>query len=162
MKSFYAALAAALIVTGAGCSAIQSRGADATTRVNQPVATPGAVALAGHTAPGQAIPCSFCGDGACTGCGDACAEGCYGEGCYDDGSCGGARCGRCGGGPCGACRGLGCRICGGSGICGCLCKGDNVYDFQPGPPVGQVAYPYYTVRGPRDFLNPCPTPIGPR
>lgn len=30
-----------------------------------------------------------------------------------------------------------------------------------GPPVGQVTYPYYTLRGPRDFLQRTPTPIGP-
>ncbi len=30
-----------------------------------------------------------------------------------------------------------------------------------GPAVGQVSYPYYTTRGPRDFLNPNPPSIGP-
>ena len=30
-----------------------------------------------------------------------------------------------------------------------------------GPPCAQVTYPYYTVRGPRDFLAAHPTPIGP-
>jgi len=30
-----------------------------------------------------------------------------------------------------------------------------------GPPMGTVAYPYYTVRGPRDFLKDEPTSIGP-
>jgi hypothetical protein len=34
-------------------------------------------------------------------------------------------------------------------------------NFQSGPPVGQVAYPYYTVRGPRDFLLDKPQSIGP-
>ncbi|HEX4131272.1 MAG TPA: hypothetical protein VHZ24_14625 [Pirellulales bacterium] len=29
------------------------------------------------------------------------------------------------------------------------------------PQCGQVAYPYYTTRGPRDFLNPNPPSIGP-
>jgi hypothetical protein len=29
-----------------------------------------------------------------------------------------------------------------------------------GPPSAQVAYPYYTTRGPRDFLNPNPPSIG--
>lgn len=29
-----------------------------------------------------------------------------------------------------------------------------------GGPAAQVAYPYYTVRGPRDFLNPNPPSIG--
>ncbi|MFM7033831.1 MAG: hypothetical protein ACKOYJ_01355 [Planctomycetia bacterium] len=30
-----------------------------------------------------------------------------------------------------------------------------------GPPSGAVAYPYYTTRGPRDFLAKCPPSIGP-
>jgi hypothetical protein len=30
-----------------------------------------------------------------------------------------------------------------------------------GPPTGTVAYPYYTTRGPRDFLAKCPPSIGP-
>ena len=33
--------------------------------------------------------------------------------------------------------------------------------FNPGPPHGQVAYPYYTTRGPRDFLRDNPPNIGP-
>jgi hypothetical protein len=34
---------------------------------------------------------------------------------------------------------------------------------QPaGPPTGAVAYPYYTTRGPRDFLAKCPPSIGPQ
>ena len=34
---------------------------------------------------------------------------------------------------------------------------------QPaGPPTGAVAYPYYTTRGPRDFLATCPPSIGPQ
>ena len=32
---------------------------------------------------------------------------------------------------------------------------------QPGPATGAVAYPYYTTRGPRDFLAKNPTSIGP-
>ncbi len=31
----------------------------------------------------------------------------------------------------------------------------------PGPPVGTVTYPYYTTRGPRDFLAKNPPSIGP-
>ncbi len=30
-----------------------------------------------------------------------------------------------------------------------------------GPPTGAVAYPYYTIRGPRDFLARNPASIGP-
>lgn len=32
---------------------------------------------------------------------------------------------------------------------------------DPGPAVGAVAYPYYTLHGPRDFLARCPRSIGP-
>jgi hypothetical protein len=99
----------------------------------------------------------------------------YCGGCYDDG------CGPYGGGeydysacqPCGNCGGCGCGLCGGTGClcgptpCGANCprpacaSGDHMYNFAPGPPVGQTAYPYYTVRGPRDFLLNNPPPIGP-
>jgi hypothetical protein len=34
-------------------------------------------------------------------------------------------------------------------------------EFNPGPPAAQVAYPYYTIRGPRDFLARNPSSIGP-
>lgn len=33
--------------------------------------------------------------------------------------------------------------------------------FVQGPPTGAVAYPYYTNRGPRDFLARTPASIGP-
>jgi hypothetical protein len=36
-----------------------------------------------------------------------------------------------------------------------------MYTFNPGPPTGQTAYPYYTLRGPRDYLLDNPPPIGP-
>ncbi len=32
--------------------------------------------------------------------------------------------------------------------------------FTAGPPTGQVAYPYYTIRGPRDFFLDNPPSIG--
>jgi hypothetical protein len=44
---------------------------------------------------------------------------------------------------------------------GCCASSDHVYNFAPGPPVGQTAYPYYTTRGPRDFLLKNPPSIGP-
>lgn len=92
-------------------------------------------------------------------------EDCYGgtdAGCHD-GSCvgGSGECGPRGGGLCG---GAGCRDCG-QGKGNCLCPHSGGYPerpiFNPGPPVGQVAYPYYTVRGPRDFLQDNPPSIGP-
>ena len=33
--------------------------------------------------------------------------------------------------------------------------------IQPGPPTAAITYPYYTLRGPRDFLQRNLTPIGP-
>jgi len=64
-----------------------------------------------------------------------------------------------------------CRMCGGYCGCGpaapgcpvCCCgaSGDQNYNFNPGPPVAQTAYPYYTLRGPRDFLLNNPPSIGP-
>jgi hypothetical protein len=41
------------------------------------------------------------------------------------------------------------------------CMTDAAYNFNPGPPSGQTAYPYYTTRGPRDFLMKNPPSIGP-
>ncbi len=83
-----------------------------------------------------------CGDGSC-GCGNG-----NGNGCNSD--CGGRGCGKC-------------------GRCGLLARlrghkqtYPEQYSFQPGPPTGQVAYPYYTTRGPRDFLIDNPPTIGPR
>jgi hypothetical protein len=57
--------------------------------------------------------------------------------------------------PCRECGGRGCRLCrGGRGL-----GGDG--GFDAGPPSGAVAYPYYTTRGPRDFLARNPQSIGP-
>ncbi len=54
--------------------------------------------------------------------------------------------------PCRNGPGDGCR----SGLGGCDHCG-----FQQPPPTGVVTYPYYTNRGPRDFLARNPRPIGP-
>ena len=34
------------------------------------------------------------------------------------------------------------------------------YASQPGPPSGAITYPYYTTRGPRDYLAAEPPSIG--
>ncbi len=46
---------------------------------------------------------------------------------------------------------------------GCLCKGrcTEGTGADPGPATGTVTYPYYTTRGPRDFLAKNPPSIGP-
>jgi hypothetical protein len=72
----------------------------------------------------------------------------------------------------GKCRGLchgagailrnGYCCCCGAPAPGCCCNsGDSRYNFMPGPPIGQTAYPYYTLRGPRDFLLNNPPKLGP-
>ena len=55
---------------------------------------------------------------------------------------------------CGQCSGRGGRFAGGPG-------GSDGSDVAQGPPTAAVAYPYYTVRGPRDFLDKNPESIGP-
>lgn len=101
--------------------------------------------------------CGACGGGVCQG------------GC--GGSCGVATggCGRCGcGGPLCRAGALGWQQGGldysshlhpgllGHGAGAAL----NNRPFTPGPPSAQVGYPYYTVRGPRDFLACDPPSIG--
>jgi len=48
---------------------------------------------------------------------------------------------------------------GGDEAAGCAACGAGG-QFQPGPPTAQVAYPYYTTRGPRDFLARNPRSVG--
>ena len=56
-------------------------------------------------------------------------------------------------GPCRECGGRGCKLC---------CRGRDAQEAAPaGPPTGAVTYPYYTTRGPRDFLAKNPPSIGP-
>lgn len=136
---------------------------------------------------GEGGPCGCgdacaCGDGYASGCCDGCAPG-----PYDCSACGSPYWGCAGyrhpqgyvtgqrcfcGGP-NQCRPPGpvCPICGNGYCCTCCgppapgccpCNsGDQNYNFAPGPPVAQTAYPYYTVRGPRDFLLDNPPSIGP-
>jgi hypothetical protein len=66
-------------------------------------------------------------------------------------------------GTCQSCPAPVCKGCGGHGcpLCASHRAADNVGNFTPGPPVGQITYPYYTTRGPRDFLERNPQTIGP-
>lgn len=118
-----------------------------------------------------------CSTGACSS--GTCSTGSCGNGSCGNGSCGGTGLlGKMNVGGCNSCAG-GCRT-------GCVPgkigwqQGGHDYSshlqpgllghraatqmsnqpFTPGPPTGQVAYPYYTVRGPRDFLMSDPPTIG--
>lgn len=108
----------------------------------------------------------------CVSCIADCQGGCCGDGRgYGAGAHGGRG---------GAIGHPGRCICGNMGRCACCqkmraighaaadmaldpraCMTDAAYNFNPGPPSAQTAYPYYTTRGPRDFLNPNPPSIGP-
>ena len=116
----------------------------------------------------QVNPNAYGANGACVG------GGCEGQG----GSACATTLGRVGG-ICGVCGGKGCRT-------GCIpgrvgwqqggldysahlqpgCMGHHAGDasnsapFHPGPASAQVAYPYYSHRGPRDFLVDNPPTIG--
>lgn len=81
-----------------------------------------------------------------------------GRGCLCDNGCGPCTtCPNCGRNYCGTGPAPGCGCC---PFCGCGPSGDHNYNFSPGPPVAQTAYPYYTLRGPRDFLLGNPPSIG--
>lgn len=78
-------------------------------------------------------------------------------------------CHACGGGGCQSCGILG-HHGGGTGLHGGGGPGLHggrlaAHHCDPGtasgPPAAQVAYPYYTVRGPRDFFLNDPPPLGP-
>ena len=91
----------------------------------------------------------------CEECDQACNDGCRG---LVDGMAGGF----CGNGCNGCDGGNGCPICGCTdGLCPHKHGYPEYTSFNQGPPTGQVAYPYYTTRGPRDYLACHPQSIGP-
>jgi len=82
-----------------------------------------------------------------------------------------ACCGKCGPYPGGGCEGGNCgpgpQACGpggegcGPGMCQHAPGGPDDPNSYAGPPTGGVTYPYYTTRGPRDYLARSPRGIGP-
>lgn len=163
MKLYVATVAAAIAVSGVGCSTIQT-GSATNQVVNQSTPratifqaahfeqaqhrTDGLVGAAGWL---RGCGSSNCGD-ACE-CGEACGECC---GPYAGGGCGLFQRGGCPGNCNGGClqQGISTLI-----DCPCGCRQDY---YAPGPTTAQMGYPYYTVRGPRDFLMANPPSIGPR
>lgn len=163
MKMRFAALAVALVVSSVGCTAVNSCGPGGTPcHVATSQMAPRASMLQGRCGPGHGLidqaGWTQQGCNECVACGDGCGGGC---GLFGSGeACGTGAC--CGGDGCGGANG--CLQNGLSALLDCNggCGGDRCYNFQPGPPVGQIAYPYYTTRGPRDFLMCNPPSIGPR
>ncbi len=90
------------------------------------------------------------GHGGCAACCGKCGP--YPGGCTPGYSPGGSACGPggCGAGDCSP----GCARASGGGPM------DDGSAFA-GPPTGGVTYPYYTTRGPRDYLARNPRGIGP-
>jgi hypothetical protein len=89
---------------------------------------------------------------------------CAHRGCGPFGGCGllGGSCGQCSDCPdtCQSCDdGNGAPCQGGACAGGCGLRGAPAVDA--GPPTAAVTYPYYTTRGPRDFLARNPRSIGP-
>jgi hypothetical protein len=93
-------------------------------------------------------------------------------GCAGHRACDGMGCmrGSCRSAPetgagCPACGDPNCPNCGGGrdGPLARHCAENNAYHGggPPGPLTGAVAYPYYSLRGPRDFLARNPASIGP-
>jgi hypothetical protein len=69
-------------------------------------------------------------------------------------------CGSCMHGSCAKCPDT-CQSCDSGCHRGCGRRRPDPDAFMPGPPTGAITYPYYTVRGPRDFLASDPRSIGP-
>ena len=121
--------------------------------------------------------CNSCGTSACSSgsCESSSGKGILGKLCGGKCSSGSCNSGACGGSGCGGCGRTGCVTGplgwqqGGldysshlqPGILGHQ-AGHQLQNqpFTPGPPSAQVGYPYYTVRGPRDFLLDNPPTIG--
>jgi hypothetical protein len=105
------------------------------------------------------LDCPGHGCGAACGFGPGCGPGCGPGGCFEGCTCGGL-------GHCAACKAHRMHCMAAAMANNVLdpraCMSDAAYNFNPGPPTGQVAYPYYTTRGPRDFLCGNPASIGPR
>lgn len=108
---------------------------------------------------------STCGGGCSGGCGSCGYDPCniFSSGCGMQCGCGtqcGGACGQAGRGMGGGALGLG--MAGGFGMGGRTPRGwDSQQPLVSGPATGAMTYPYYTVRGPRDFLASDPRPIGP-
>jgi hypothetical protein len=136
-------VAASITATSTGCSLI-----DRLFLLN----ADGPYSQGGHAGGG----CRDCETGACQDCEPGCPDG------------------RCGGGGCKDCPGGVCKV-PHTGRYGGLAKhhlspeekaalaaSDYGAITPAGPPTGAVAYPYYTTRGPRDFLAKRPPSIGPQ
>jgi hypothetical protein len=168
MKCYLALLALACMVAGSGCQGIAPGTAYGPGQGFQITRSRMAPRIAAERQGFQ--PVGYVGDagceelvadGTCGVCGSCCGQGPEWCGLCNR-YCGCSDCACCAAG--GACDGSCDLVCSATGAvldCPCGDPRDSDYAFTPGPPVAQVAYPYYTVRGPRDFLLSNPPPLGP-
>lgn len=112
--------------------------------------------------------CGGCGyghEGPCTGCDGGCYECGNAGGTVTDGYAGGGYGpgpGPGGGyGPGGPTMAKKQHPAGGHPLMHQRRNAGGQYEFAAGPPTGGVTYPYYTTRGPRDYLAKNPRGIGP-
>ncbi|TWU35179.1 hypothetical protein [Novipirellula artificiosorum] len=132
---------------------------------------------------GKGLLGRLCGSGGdCQSCQTGDCQSCQTGSCQS-GNCGSGSCGPAGCGVGSCLGGAGCQGCGRTGcVAGALGWQQGGLDysshlnpglcghgagarlqsqpFTPGPPTGQVGYPYYTHHGPRDFLVDNPPTIG--
>lgn len=110
-----------------------------------------AVGLCGCCSPGGSLP--HCLPGSCAQCPEDCATCDYGcEGCGPAG---------CQVGDPAECEARFHPNAGLNGLFSWLRGGRRCEDCTPGPAAGTITYPYYTLRGPRDFLAAAPPGVGP-
>ncbi|HEX3991779.1 MAG TPA: hypothetical protein VHX39_11475 [Acetobacteraceae bacterium] len=116
--------------------------------------------------------CGSCGGGGCSSCGGGMAGGSNGPGgyagqgqrvpVYNGPAQGGAvYSGQAQGGPYPPRAAARRRPAAGHPLVRQRRDADGEYEFAAGPPSGSTTYPYYTTRGPRDFLARNPRDIGP-
>lgn len=146
MNRYFALIAVAAVTASSGCTSLKTSGwlSSQATHVTQSQPAPQPQILRTSWQDDSYGDCSGC-YGNSNECGCGCEPGC---GCHNPGCCG------CGTSQQGMVNGAVCGVLDGH-------YKDNRYDFTPGPPVAQTAYPYYTVHGPRDFLLNNPPSLGP-
>ncbi len=169
MNRFLVLIALAVLTASIGCTSLKTGGwlsSQSTPGTqSQPIPEPPILRTAWQdNGYGDGMGCCY-NSNEC-GCEPGC--GCHGPSCCGCNS--GCACGGPGPDYCGFCnryRGCACGAYQQGIVNGAVCGAldghhkDNRYNFTPGPPVAQTAYPYYTVHGPRDFLLNNPPSLGP-
>ncbi len=147
-RSIYALLAATLVAGSSGCCCLE--------RLFCWGCCGGGCGAYGHEGP-CCDGCGYSGGGHCADCASV-GHGNYGDGMADGGMVDGEEVYEGGAPP----RAIASRHpAKGHPLTRERRNAGGEYEFAAGPPTGGVTYPYYTNRGPRDFLAKNPRGIGP-